>query len=144
MLGLKLQYFGHLMRRVDSLEKTLMLGGIGGRRMIGIKRFDVAVIKTGDDSSSKLIVKRVIGLPNETLEFKDNKLYINGEYVEEPFLNNTNTADFKEVLGSNEYFCMGDNREVSRDSRFYGPFSSKQIRSTHLMIFYPFARFGMR
>ena len=35
MLKLKLQYFGHLMRRVDSLEKTLMLGGIGGRRRMG-------------------------------------------------------------------------------------------------------------
>ena len=35
MLKLKLQYFGHLMRRVDSLEKTLMLGGIGGRRRKG-------------------------------------------------------------------------------------------------------------
>ena len=35
MLKLKLQYFGHLMRRVDSLEKTLMLGGIGGRRRRG-------------------------------------------------------------------------------------------------------------
>ena len=38
MLKLKLQYFGHLMRRVDSLEKTLMLGGIGGRRKGGRKR----------------------------------------------------------------------------------------------------------
>ena len=38
MLKLKLQYFGHLMRRVDSLEKTLMLGGIGGRRIIGRQR----------------------------------------------------------------------------------------------------------
>ena len=38
MLKLKLQYFGHLMRRVDSLEKTLMLGGIGGRRRRGRKR----------------------------------------------------------------------------------------------------------
>ena len=38
MLKLKLQYFGHLMRRVDSLEKTLMLGGIGGRRRIGRQR----------------------------------------------------------------------------------------------------------
>ena len=35
MLKLKLQYFGHLMRRVDSVEKTLMLGGIGGRRRMG-------------------------------------------------------------------------------------------------------------
>ena len=38
MLRLKLQYFGHLMRRVDSLEKTLMLGGIGGRRRRGLQR----------------------------------------------------------------------------------------------------------
>ena len=38
MLKLKLQYFGHLMRRVDSLEKTLMLGGIGGRRRRGQPR----------------------------------------------------------------------------------------------------------
>ena len=38
MLKLKLQYFGHLMRRIDSLEKTLMLGGIGGRRRRGRKR----------------------------------------------------------------------------------------------------------
>ena len=38
MLKLKLQYFGHLMRRVDSLEKTLMLGGIGGRRRRGRPR----------------------------------------------------------------------------------------------------------
>ena len=38
MLELKLQYFGHLIRRVDSLEKTLMLGGIGGRRRRGQQR----------------------------------------------------------------------------------------------------------
>ena len=38
MLKLKLQYFGHLMRRVDSLEKTLMLGGIRGRRRRGLQR----------------------------------------------------------------------------------------------------------
>ena len=38
MLKLKLQYFGHLMRRADSLEKTLMLGGVGGRRRRGPQR----------------------------------------------------------------------------------------------------------
>jgi len=38
MLKLKLQYFGHLMRRIDSLEKTLMLGGIGGKRRRGRQR----------------------------------------------------------------------------------------------------------
>ena len=38
MLKVKLQYFGHLMRRVDSLEKSLMLGGVGGRRITGRQR----------------------------------------------------------------------------------------------------------
>ena len=38
MLKLKLQYFGHLMRRIDTLERTLMLGGIGGRRRRGQER----------------------------------------------------------------------------------------------------------
>ena len=56
MLKLKLQYFGHLMRRVDSLEKTLMLGGIGGRRRRGQERmrwFD-GIINLKDMSLSKL------------------------------------------------------------------------------------------
>ena len=42
MLKLKLQYFGHLMQRADSLEKTLMLGGIGGRRRRGVTEDEMA------------------------------------------------------------------------------------------------------
>ena len=56
MLKLKLQYFGHLMRRVDSLEKTLMLGGIGGRRRRGpqrVRRLD-GITDSIDMSLSKL------------------------------------------------------------------------------------------
>ena len=56
MLKLKLQYFGHLMRRVDSLENTLMLGGIGGRRRRGrqrMRQLDV-IIDSMDVSLSEL------------------------------------------------------------------------------------------
>ena len=56
MLKLKLQYFGHLMRRVNSLEKTLMLGGIGGRRRRGqqrMRRLD-GIIDSMDMSLSEL------------------------------------------------------------------------------------------
>ena len=51
MLKLKLQYFGHLMRRIDSLEKTLMLGGIGGRRRRGRQRMRLGCITDSMDMS---------------------------------------------------------------------------------------------
>ena len=56
MLKLKLQYFGHLMGRVDSLDKTLMLGGIGGRRRRGVqrKRWLDGITDTMDMSLSRL------------------------------------------------------------------------------------------
>ena len=57
MLKLKLQYFGHLMRRVDSLEKTLMLGGIEGRRRRGRQRmiWPVGITDSMDMSLGKLL-----------------------------------------------------------------------------------------
>ena len=54
MLKLKLQYFGHLMRRVDSLEKTLMLGGVGGRRRGRQRRWLDGITDWMDMNVSKL------------------------------------------------------------------------------------------
>ena len=105
-----------------------------------IERFDIAVIQT---EGKKRLIKRVIGLPSEEIEYKDNKLYINGEYIEENFLDDsTFTNDFKVDLNEDEYYCLGDNREISNDSRSYGPFSKNSILNSHIFIIYPFNRIG--
>lgn len=109
-------------------------------RNFGIKRFDVVVIDT--DKNKNLLVKRVIGLPFEKIDYIDNKLYINDEYIEESFLSDVYTEDFSYELKEDEYFCLGDNRVVSRDSRYYGPFKKAEIVSTHVLVLYPFENAG--
>lgn len=105
-----------------------------------INRFDIVVI---DRDNEKRLIKRVIGLPGETIEYKENKLYINGSFVSEDFLEpNTVTDDLIITLKDNEYYCLGDNRSVSIDSRAHGPFIKNEIKSSHLFIIYPFNKIG--
>ena len=87
-----------------------------------IERFDVVIIKTPD----KYLVKRVIGLPNEHIQYKDNNLYINDIQVMDIYNKNT-TDDFDVYIGNDEYFCLGDNRQVSKDSRVLGCFKLQDI-----------------
>lgn len=112
---------------------------------LGINRFDIAVIKIEDPLNEKLLVKRVIGLPNEKVTYKDNELYINDTLIDEDFLgDDIYTNDFEIVLNDDEYCCLGDNRNVSRDSRYYGAFKKDNIVSTHLLVLYPFKDFGLK
>ena len=118
------------------------------------QRFEVVV--TYYEPTDKLWVKRVIGLPGEKVEYKDNKLYINDEYIEETFFDEeyvksvTNdgksnfTADVEPYfLGEDEYFLMGDNRQVSKDSRVVGPFTRDDIVSKYVLVLYPFDKMGI-
>ncbi len=131
----------------SSMYPTLQDGDRGFSfvitKNISINRFDICVIDS--QKSGKLLVKRIIGMPNDKVTYKDNKLYINDEYVEETFLNDdVYTEDFEVQLGEDEYFCLGDNREVSRDSRYYGAFQKSEIKSTNFFAYYPFERFGVK
>ncbi len=105
-----------------------------------IKRFDIVVVK----HEGRYFIKRIIGLPNEKVEYIDNVLYIDGKETKEPFLNNQKTKDFEKDIEEGEYFVLGDNRNNSLDSRILGSFARKDILGTATFTIFPFNRFGTK
>ncbi len=104
------------------------------------KRFDIVVVKNND--SHDKIIKRVIGLPNEKIVYRDNNLYINGELYKEDYVLG-NTTDYEVETGEDEYFVLGDNRGNSKDSRIIGFIKASQIRGKVIKtILFPFSRWG--
>lgn len=104
-----------------------------------IERFDIVVVK----AKNEYIIKRVIGLPGETVEYRDNKLYINNKLVKDKY-GSEPTEDFKEKVPKGSYFVLGDNRTNSMDSRVFGSFKKKEIRGKTKLIVFPFNRFGTK
>ena len=86
------------------------------------ERGDIVIFKSNlvdSNGNNKKLIKRIIGLPGETIEITDGYVYINGELLKEPYVKEAGTSGEMEkiTLGDDEYFLMGDNREVSMDSR---------------------------
>lgn len=110
-----------------------------------INRYDIVVVKTEDSK----IIKRVIGLPGETLKYENNTLYINGKETEEPYLTEE-TEDFNITeLGCDKipqdcYFVMGDNRNNSSDSRIIGCVKKENIEGSASLVIYPFKEAGIK
>lgn len=74
------------------------------------------------------LIKRIIAVPGDQVHIKEHRVWINGEKLEEPYVKGKTTPSLKVIeLGKNEYFVLGDNREVSDDSRFWGALNRKEI-----------------
>ncbi|MBQ1813057.1 MAG: signal peptidase I [Bacilli bacterium] len=130
----------------NSMVPTLRDGDIMilnkiGYSIKGLNRFDIVVINNDNEK----IIKRVIGLPGEHVEYSDNKLYINSKLVEEPYERKDMEDFVLEELGENKipegkYLVLGDNRPISKDSRIIGLIDKKEIDGYTSIVVFPFKR----
>lgn len=125
-------------------DKEMLILSKISYRLSSIKRFDVVVLDESKiDSDDKLIIKRVIGLPGDYIEYKDDVLYINGKEVKENYERDV-TEDFKlenicacSKIPENKYLVLGDNRGISKDSRYIGLIDKKYIKGKAVFRLFP-------
>lgn len=160
--------------RVDgrSMYPTLKDGEFGftnvrGVLLNGVERGDIVVVTMEEEGQKTHWVKRVIGLPGDTVSCVNDVVYINGKVLDEtkyidpdyrqslvdkfgyfnkvPNADNTNVEDFEEVkLKDDEYYVMGDNRPYSKDSRYVGPVKKSQIFAKKMLVLLPISDIGVK
>ena len=160
--------------RVDgkSMYPTLKDGEFGftnvaGTILNGVERGDIVVVTMKENGQKTHWVKRVIGLPGETVSCVNDVIYINGKVLDEtqyidpdyrqscvdqfgyfnkvPNADNTDVQDFEEVkLGDDEYYVMGDNRPYSKDSRYVGPVKKSQLFAKKMLVLLPISDIGVK
>ena len=107
------------------------------------ERFEIVVF----NYNGERLIKRVIGLPGEVVSYKNNKLYINGNEIEDNYgLGYTENFELKDLnltkIPDNEYLVIGDNRNDSLDSRYFGTISKDKILGSVKYRLFPFNKFG--
>jgi len=129
----------------NLVDGELMLLNKITYKINNINRFDIVVVDYADEP----LIKRVIGLPGEKVEYKDNKLYINDKVIDENFKTNGKTEDYNitesgyTTIPDNMYFVVGDNRINSADSRVIGLIDKNIILGKANFVLFPFNKFGI-
>lgn len=144
VLLFRIYLFSPIIVRESSMIPTLYDGEVMilnkiGYRINGLKRFDIIVLKYDGEK----LIKRVIGLPGDDVEYKDNKLYVNGKKIEENYTRKEMEDFILEVTGyskipEGKYLVMGDNRPFSLDSRTFGLIDKNDIIGYTNAIIFPF------
>ena len=125
----------------DSMKNTLKNGDILLLyKLSSIDRFDIIVLD--EEKDNEKIIKRVIGLPGETVAIKKGKIYINDKVSDDECAYGQ-TSDYNKVtLRDDEYFILGDNRLISKDSRYFGPIKDNEIKGKIVFRLFPFTKIG--
>jgi signal peptidase I len=116
-------------------------------KLHGVHRGDVVVFQrppNEPDNGIDDLIKRVIALPGETIEVKDCKVLIDGRVLDESYVKQWDrTCTFApQKVGPNQVFVMGDNRDDSQDSRYFGPINQNLIVGRAFVIVWPLTRLG--
>ena len=160
--------------RVDgrSMYPTLKDGefgftNVGGVLLNGVERGDIVVVTMKEEGQKTHWVKRVIGMPGDTISCVNDIVFINGKVLDEtqyidpdyrqscvdqfgyfnkvPNADNSDVQDFEEVkLGDDEYYVMGDNRPYSKDSRYVGPVKKSQLFAKKMLVLLPISDIGVK
>jgi signal peptidase I len=158
LFSLRHYVFTPVIVKGDSMDPTLH----DGERVIALKntqinRFDIITFEAPDDVG-KNYIKRVIGLPGDVVEYREDTLYINGKAYDEPYLAAFRakltdgfplTADFTmtdfgvEQIPKGKLLVLGDNRRISKDSRMIGLIDQSVVLGDVKFIFWPLEDFGI-
>lgn len=127
-------------------NKQILIMEKASKMFNNLDRGDIISFKAGKNGDKNIyFIKRIIGIPGDTIEIKDGQVFVNNslqdeEYIADGILTETvDSSELKVTLKDNEYFVLGDNRENSVDSRFeeIGIVHKNQIISTKLFSIFP-------
>ncbi|WP_024614396.1 signal peptidase I [Clostridium sp. Ade.TY] len=130
----------------SSMEPTIKIG----EKFLVTKVYNFNNLKRGDiivfknEEKNQLMIKRLIGLPGDSIDIRGDELYINGEFVKEDYVKNPDGYFGEFKVPENKYFFLGDNRKNSADSREWdNPYIPKEdIKGEAQLRIYPIKEFG--
>lgn len=106
------------------------------------QRGDIVVFHSPDPSTSEDLIKRIVGLPGDTVEFVDGRVWLNGAALDEPYAVGLTGSDQTWQIGPDQLFVLGDNRAFSRDSHNFGPVPVRDLVGKAWLIYWPPSEWG--
>lgn len=134
------QVYGQSMEPTLHSDQRLVVEKVS-YRFHGPRRGDIVVLKS--PQSSELLIKRVIGLPGETIEIRQGQVYINGQELDEPYLERSKGGNWGPIIVPPLHVCvLGDNRSFSNDSRAFGMVPIESIVGRAWVSYWPLDKVG--
>ncbi len=130
---------------LHHFANSVQASGDNEQGMLGLERGQVVVFFDNAELTGDALIKRLIGVPGDTIEIRDGEVWINDEPLVEPYVNEAFTECSiycgPMTIGPDEFFFMGDNRGISRDSRTFGTIPADQIVGRVIVRFWPLEKF---